>query len=1181
MQNSSNGPDGEPRGHRMPQPPPLLSQTGTSTAPNHQSTRDGVRHSTSDSNSNLVSSQSVDVVSQQLQTQDVQPVTLPAHINAILSKCMNQEKSRHDMQTSERRFCGYHKNQRNNSVEFFNITVTKCTVGGDAIHCMSDVPLPYDQYILDTDNMSITCDPTTSDYSQYAYDCPEWSQNTRISNHSQVPPDRPAIRQAAARRTGDPELQLIVASLQNSHADTIQNPLDLSRKRELGEEILYKVLEETTSSSATDGDMSNIQVTYDGEGRKEQTQSTGTPEVAFVPESYMYTNTRNTSHAVDLSQNSSKPPTGIQHIPKEIASKPIYRNGSETTNQQSHPSELSYATFARNPHPYETAIRPGSNMMAHVPEPSVPGPSQRQNKTPPGDAGNPYKSSSWPRLHVGPHINPPPGLLSNSKPSHRSHPEVVMRRPPYVPYQQLHLPPQPYPYRHHLNIPYHHPVNQQVHNQRYPPLPLDNFRPTGGYASGRPVYYPHNTTAPSLSVHPTPMWSPSLRGDHADAGPQERHASSTSQERPLMQSWHPISPAQPPSHSVFTPWSELAKLSASQDQWPSQEQPHDSHMKEAFQAQHPTVTHQLSLISVPQSLSLASAIWKKLEQESPSEKPQSESTSSVPQSPSAVPQSPSAVPQSPSAVPQSPPAVPQSPPAVPQSPPEVPQSPPAVPQSPPAVPQSPPAVPQSPSAVPKSPSAVPQSPSAVPQSPSAVLYSPSSVPQPPSENQQSPSSVSQSPSSVPQSPSSAPQSPSSGPQSPSSVPQSPLSFVPSSPLSVQQSPSSILQSPSSVPQSQSSKLPSSDSDDSLPEVEMPHLLALFNSAPIHKEAKLATSKPSLQSKHSDEQNVSSNEETKPRRPTTSHKEAKSATSKPSLQSKHSDEQNDYVSSNEETKPRRQTTSHKEAKSATSKPSLQSKHSDEQNVSSNEETKPRRPTTSHKEAKSATSKPSLQSKHSDEQNVPSNEETKPAETDKNGGSNRAINNLVELRHLLLEHEENTASQTSSSRRPQHIGPYDYNNPQMAYYWDCMQTTLPSPFDKPESIMSPYAGMSTREVRERNQGITQQSPTKRRQEDNPGDSLVLKKRQMTDWLDNLENEGRCELIDTDGENSRGSDVFERVNGWGARQPLLTTTQRQGMETVDNAHKLTISPQPLEELALFTAKMVGPQVMFSLGA
>ncbi|XP_078610749.1 uncharacterized protein LOC144881489 [Branchiostoma floridae x Branchiostoma japonicum] len=1143
----------------MPQPPPLLSQTGTSTAPNHQSTRDGVRHSTSDSNSNLVSSQSVDAVSQQLQTQDVQPVTLPAHINAILSKCMDQEKSRHDMQTSERKFCGYHKNQRNNSVEFFNISVTKCTVGGEAIHCMSDVPLPYDQYILDTDNLSITCDPTTSDYSQYAYDCPEWSQNTRILNHSQVPPDRPAIRQAAARRTGDPELQLIVASLQKSHADTIQNPLDLSRKRELGEEILYKVLEETTSSSATDGDMSNIQVTYDVEGRKEQTQSTGTPEVAFVPQSYMYTDTRNTSHAVDLSQNSSKPPTRIQHIPNESASKSIYCNGSETTNQQSHPSELSYATFARNPHPYETAVWPDSNMMAHVPEPSVPGPSQRRNKTPPRDPGNPYKSSSWPRLHVGPHIKPPPGLVSNPKPSHRSHPEVVMQRPPYVSYQQLHLPPQPYPYRHHLNIPYHHPVNQQVHNQGYPPLPLDNFRPTSGYASGRPVYYPHNTTAPSPSVHPITMWSPSLRGDHADAGPQERHASSTSQERPLMQSWHPISQAQPPSHSVFTPWSELAKLSSSPDQWPSQEQPHDSHMKQAFQAQHPTVTHQLSLISVPQSLSQASAIWNKLEQESPSEKPQSESTSSVPQSPPAVPQSPPAVPQSPPAVPQSPSAVPQSPPAVPQSPSTVSQSPSAVPQSPSAVPQSPSAVPQSPSgvplspsavaqspsAVPQSPSAVSQSPSVVPQSPSAVPQSPSAVPQSPSENQlspslishvQSPSSVPQSPSSVPQSPSSVPQSPSSVPQSPSSVPQSPLSFVPSSPLSVQQSLSSILQSPSSVPQSQSSKLPSSDSDDSLPEVEMPHLLAFFNSAPIHKEAKLATSKPSLQSKHSDEQNVSSNEETKPRRPTTSHKEAKSATSKPSMQSK---------------------------------------HSDEQNVPSNEETKPRRPTTSHKEAKSATSKPSLQSKHSDEQNVPSNEETKPAETDKNGGSNRAINNLVELRHLLLEHEENTASQTSSSRQPQHIGPYDYNNPQMAYYWDCMQTTLPSPFDKPESIMSPYAGMSTREVRERNQGITQQSPTKRRQEDNPGDSLVLKKRQTTHWLDNLENEGRCELIDTDGENSRGSDVFERVNGWGARQPLLTTTQRQGMETVDNAHKLTISPQPLEELALFTAKMVGPQV------
>ncbi|XP_066292398.1 melanoma-associated antigen C1-like [Branchiostoma lanceolatum] len=1070
MQNSNNEPDQVPIGPPLPQPPPLPSKPRTLTGPDCQRAKERVGHSPSDSKNNFVTSQLgnisvasrpdefVDAMSLESQTQGERPTTLPAHIKVVLGKVMNQEESRRHVQTSERRFRGY--NQRDNCVDFFDITVTKCSVRKESLrelgihpsmimpretangirqttntagyphlksallgnsNNMPDVLQQYPQYSHDTDNVSVTCDPTTSDYSQYAYDCPEWSRNTRVPNRGQAPPDRPTVRQGEVRRTGTPELQLTVASLQNSPAATKENPLDLSRKKESGEEIL--------SDKASGGD---IQFIDNVEEKQDETRSAESPEVVFVSEQSMYMNTRNTSPAVDLFQNSFKFSKGIRSVPKQNASKPIQHSGSETANQQTHASAVSLVPLPRNQRPYEGTVQPDTNTRARLPQPAIPGP---------GYPSNPYEPLSWPQ--PGPYMRPPPGLLvrSTSQSSNRSHPEVVMQCPPYVPNQQSPLPSQPRHYRH--NIPYRPPVNHEVRNQEYPPFSSDGFRSTGPYVRGRaphifpesPVYYPHNTTARGLSAHPKPMWSPPLRANNASltastfnkpflSAPQEQHARSVSQP-PLPQSWYASPSFHPSVHSVSTPRPELAQVVAAQAQWPPQTKPPQPSYRVDQQSAMPQssspihVRHQGSQqASALQSLS--SIIRSTLEQDS--------STSSLAQE-NSVQQSKYSTPKQPLADQTTATTLQQ-------------------PQSSSSVTRSPPAEPQSASAVSQSPSAEAQSPLLVPQSPLLVPQSPSLVPQ--------------SPSPVPQSPSLAPQSPSLAPQS---------SFAePSLPFSEPQSPFPKPQSPSSVPQSQSPRLesPSSDSGDSMSKVEMPLLLAIFNSAPIHKEVKSATTK--------------------------------------------------------------------------------------------------------------------QRNNPNEQTPPSNNAMKLSKMDNNVGSSSVVNDITDLRRLLLDHDQNTESgkegQIPSPRQFLDDGPYNYNNPQMSYYWDCLQTTLPSPFDNPESIRtqshlsSAYPGKYRRDECVPKPEVVQ-SPRKRRQEGDPEYSLVLNRKQMKSWLDELESEDRGELIDTDGDNRRSDEVFNRVNSWDLARQAVTTMPTQGMEVVQNAHdELTSSFQPLDGPALLMANMVLPK-------
>ncbi|KAI8512225.1 hypothetical protein Bbelb_088640 [Branchiostoma belcheri] len=492
----------------------------------------------------------VEMTPQQSQSQDEpaqdEPATLPAHVNLILSKFMNQGTSRHHHhpQTSlrKRKFRGYHDNPRDNCVDFFDVTVTKCSVGKEALRQLdihpstimrnasgserqpltttntldcphlkaalfgnangtSDVPPQSRQYSYKADSVGVTCDPTASDYSQYAYDCPEWSQNanTRVPNHVQVPPDRLHTGQAV-RRTGTPELQMTVSSLSNSPTTTEEDPLDLSRKKRPGHEIWSdngQVSEKTTPES----DSNNIQFINNGEERKDDnTQPQHVPDAVFVSEPYMHANTENTLPAVDLSRNNFKPSNkGLQRLRDESSNKPIQHHGSKTSGQRSHPSALSFATLVGNQHPNE---RDANIKAGCPPQQGIHGP--KQGSVLPGYPGNPYQSSGW-RQPAGLHVRPPPGLLiqahSNPKPSNGSHPEVAMQLQGSYAYGQ------------HPNIPYGHPINQQVPNQAYPP---DRFQPTSPYVRGRapnsypsasPVYYPHNTTALSSSVQPRPMWS--------------------------------------------------------------------------------------------------------------------------------------------------------------------------------------------------------------------------------------------------------------------------------------------------------------------------------------------------------------------------------------------------------------------------------------------------------------------------------------------------------------------------------------------------------------------------------------------------------------------------------------------------------------------------------------------------
>ncbi|XP_078691928.1 uncharacterized protein LOC144922159 [Branchiostoma floridae x Branchiostoma belcheri] len=1202
MQRGNNEPNQDPRGHIPPQPPPLLSMLESFTELHHQQ-GPRVWHSPSDSTNNFVSAQpgnsrssdssrffqeSVEMTPQQSQqTRDGptqgEPATLPAHVNLILSKFMNQGTSRHhhQPQTSlrKRKFRGYHDNPRDNCVDFFDVTVTKCSVGKEALRQLdihpstimrnasgserqpltttdtldcphlkaalfgnangtSDVPPQSRQYSYKADSVGVTCDPTASDYSQYAYDCPEWSQNanTRVPNHVQVPPDRLHTGQAV-RRTGTPELQMTVSSLSNSPTTTEEDPLDLSRKKRPGHEIWSdngQVSEKTTPES----DSNNIQFMNNGEERKDDnTQPQHVPDAVFVSEPYMHANTENTLPAVDLSRNNFKPTNnGLQRLRGESSSKPIQHHGSKTSGQRSHPSASSFATLVGNQHPNE----PDANIKAGCPpQQGIHGP--KQGSVLPGYPGNPYQSPGW-RQPAGLHVRPPPGLLiqapSNPKPSNKSHPEVAMRGS--------------YAYGQHPNIPYGHPINQQVPNQAYPPLPPDRFQSASPYVRGRapnsypsasPVYYPHNTTALSSSVQPRPMWSnphyaeaPSKPFDKPlQSGPrplQEQHAR-TATQAPLPQSWYPSSSLQPLQHSV-RPELHVARgrgQVAPGAQWPSQPQPEDSRIiqpspvhnakrfrtrvrvhdaKTAFgrtddyvtsttviifsTIRWTTVTIQsiaftlfgtiITIVSTTVTITgtTVTIIYGTVHHRLHGTVTIIQTTDTI-ISTTVTNQSIAVI-------------------------------------------------------VICTINTIVSTKATITWTTVTIIYGTVHGTVTIIQTTVTITHITITHSTV-------------------TIIRTTVTIIcgtvtiASITVTITHSTVTIIHGTVTIIHSTVTITHAT--------VTIIHVTITHSTVTIIRTTvtiicgTVTIASITVTITHSTVTIIHGTVTIIHSTVTITH--ATVTIIHGTVTIIHS-----TVTIIHTTVTIIHTTVtiihatvtiiHDSADSKAAEMPLLLAFLNSAPV--------------HKATKSATPKQVPQDKH---------QQSPPSGNKPQGSSSGVINDIEELRSLLLEENAEDGEEFPTSRQSRDVGPCNYKNPQLAYYWDCLQTTLPSPFDKNPAYdrWNTYNGWHTYNTYT---GMREQrGPTKRRQAGHPADNMVLKKRQMRSCLDQLENRHRCESTDTDGGNSRNADTLNRVNGWRAREQVMMAMPRQGMEAVNSPRELTCtsSLQRLEGPALLMANRI----------